>query len=56
MSNSKILGNYQIVIECEVIKKDEKNIENYKKDMQNALDLAVKNDTSHIRKLSQIML
>lgn len=44
-----------IVKECEVIKKDEKNVEDYKKDMQNALDLAVKNDTSHIRKLSQIM-
>jgi Nitrosopumilus output domain 1 len=44
-----------IVKECEIIKNDEQNIEEYKNEMQEALNLAAKNDTSHIRLLSQIM-
>ena len=43
-----------IVRECKVIKNYEKNIEDYKNEMQQALNLAAKNDTSHIRKLSEI--
>ena len=44
-----------IVQECEIIKKDQKNIEEYKNEMQKALNLASKNDTSHIQKLSEIV-
>ncbi len=42
-----------IIQECEVIKKNQKNLDEYKKEMERALDLAVKNDTSHIRRLSE---
>ena len=42
-----------IVEECRVINKGKTNMENYMNEMQIALDMAVKNDTSHIRKLSQ---
>ena len=44
-----------IVKECEVIKKVAKNVEEYKNEMQRALNLAAENDTSHIKKLSQMM-
>ena len=44
-----------IIQECEIIKKDQKNIKDYKNEMQKALDLAVNNDTSHIRMLSEIV-
>ena len=44
-----------IVKECEVIKKDEQNMEEYYGEMQKALDMAVKNDTSHILMLSEIV-
>jgi len=44
-----------IVKECEIIKNDEKNIEKYKNEMQDALNLAAKNDTTHIRTLSETM-
>ena len=44
-----------IVKECEIIKDDEKNVEEYMNEMQEALNLAAKNDTSHIRLLSQIV-
>ena len=43
-----------IVVECDVIKEDETNLEEYKKEMQDALNLAAQNDTSHIKKLSKI--
>ncbi|MCV0392800.1 MAG: hypothetical protein K5790_05830 [Nitrosopumilus sp.] len=42
-----------IVEECEVMKKDVKNIEAYKADIQRAVNLAVQNSTSHIKKLSE---
>jgi len=42
-----------IVKECEVIKGNVKNIEEYKKELQLALDLAAQNDPSQIRKLSE---
>lgn len=42
-----------IVKECEVVDENQKNIENYKNELQKALDQAVKNDTSHIRALSE---
>lgn len=42
-----------ILEECEVIKESQENIEDYKNEMQKALDLAAENDTSHILKLSE---
>ena len=42
-----------IVVECEIIKGNQKNFEEYKKEMERALQLAVKNDKSHIRRLSE---
>lgn len=42
-----------IVEECEVLKKDVKNFEAYKADIQRAVDMAVQNSTSHIKKLSE---
>ncbi len=44
-----------IIQECEITNNDEKNIGKYKNEMQKALDLAVQNNTSHIRKLSEII-
>ena len=43
-----------IVQECKVLKKDQKNIKEYKDEMQEALNLAAKNDITHIRKLSEV--
>ncbi len=44
-----------IVKECEIIKEKLKNFDEIKNEMQEALNLAAKNDTSHIRKLSKIV-
>lgn len=44
-----------VVQECKIVKNDEANIESYKQEMQEALNLAAKNDLSHIQKLSQIV-
>ena len=44
-----------VLQKCEIINKDEKNIESYKNEMQNALNLAAKNDVTHIQKLSEIL-
>ncbi|QLH03068.1 response regulator [Nitrosopumilus cobalaminigenes] len=44
-----------VLQECRIIKNDEKNVEAYKNEMQEALDLAAKNDVSHIQKLSQLV-
>ncbi len=44
-----------IVKECEIIKEKLKNFDEIKNEMQEALNLAAKNDTSHIRKLSEIV-
>ncbi|WP_299290096.1 hypothetical protein [Nitrosopumilus sp.] len=52
-SQYKNFQKLPIVKKCEVIRGNVKNIENYKKEMQNALNLAFKNDTSHIKKLSE---
>ncbi len=43
-----------IVTECEIVKEEQESIEAYKNEVQEALNLAAKNDTSHIRKLSEI--
>jgi hypothetical protein len=39
--------------ECLVVKRNQKDLEEYRKEMQNALNLAVKNDTSHIHMMSK---
>lgn len=44
-----------IVQECEIKKDNEQNIEDYKNEMQEALNLAAKNNTSHMKKLSKII-
>ena len=43
-----------IIQSCEIIKESQ-SIENYMNEIQKALDMAVKNDTSHIRNLSEIL-
>ncbi len=40
--------------ECNVVKENQKDIEAYTNEMQEALDLAVKKDNSHIKKLSEM--
>jgi len=44
-----------IVKECKVINKDKKNIQEYNYEVQKSLNLIVKNESSHIHKLSEIM-
>ncbi len=43
-----------IVKECEIIKNEQNDFDEIKNKMQKALDLAAKNDTSQILKLSKI--
>ena len=43
-----------ILQECKIVKNDEENVESYKQEMQEALNLAAKNDLTHIQKLSQL--
>ncbi len=45
-----------IIKECKAIKEAKKISEGYQNEMQEALDQAAKNDTSHIRELSEIVL
>jgi hypothetical protein len=42
-----------IVQECIIIKRNQENIENYKEEMQKAINFATENNTTHIRKLSE---
>ena len=51
----KNFKNLPVVKECKIIKNSEENVESYKEEMQKALNLAAKNDVSHIQKLSQIV-
>ncbi|MBL7015414.1 MAG: hypothetical protein ISR79_03505 [Nitrosopumilus sp.] len=44
-----------IIRECMIVKRNQKDLEDYKEEMQDALNLAAKNDISHIQKLSQII-
>ena len=44
-----------IIKDCKIIKNDAENIEDYKNEMQEAINLAAKNDITHIQKLSQIV-
>lgn len=44
-----------VIRECIIIKRNQKELEDYEEDMHQALKLATKNDTTHILKLSQIV-
>ena len=44
-----------IIQECEIIDSDKINVDSYENEMERALELAVKNDTSHIRNLSEVV-
>jgi len=44
-----------IVQECIIIKRNQESIENYKEKMQKAINFATENNTTHIRKLSEII-
>lgn len=44
-----------IIQECNIVKKSPQNYKDYNKEMQKAIDLATKNNTTHIRKLSEIV-
>ncbi len=48
------LKKLPVIQNCEIID-PKKNLQFYHDEMQKALDLAMKNDTSHIRKLSEIV-
>ncbi|QLH07136.1 hypothetical protein [Nitrosopumilus ureiphilus] len=50
---TKHITELPIIKECIVLRKNQKNIEAYKNEMQKALDLAFKNNTTHIKKLSE---
>ena len=51
-NNFKVLP---IIQECKIIGNAENNLESHPERMQRALDLACKNDTTHIRKLSEVV-
>ena len=40
---------------CTAVKENTKNYREYRDEMQEAINLAVKNNTTHIRKLSEIV-
>lgn len=44
-----------IIQECEIIDSNKINVDSYENEMERALELAVKNDTSHIRNLSEVV-
>jgi len=44
-----------VVQECIIIKRNQHSLEGYYEEMQNAINLAVENNTTHIRKLSEIL-
>ncbi len=50
----KNLKELPILQECKIVKNDAENIEAYKQEMQKALNLAAKNDLTHIQKLSRL--
>jgi len=45
----------EIIEKCNVIKENKKEHQEYKEEMQKAIKLAVKNNTAHICKLSEIV-
>ena len=51
----KNFKNLPVIAECKILKNEESNTESYEEEMQKALNLAAKNDISHIQKLSQMV-
>ena len=51
----KNFGNLPNIEKCNTVKGNTKNYQEYKDEMQEAINLAVKNNTTHIRKLSEIV-
>ena len=51
----KNFKNLPAISECKILKNEETNSESYEEKMQEALNLAAKNDVSHIQKLSQMI-
>ena len=51
----KNLKELPIMEKCEIIKKDKRQFDKYANEMGKAINLAIKNDTSHIRRLSEIV-
>lgn len=51
----KNFKNLPVIAECKILKNEESNTELYEEEMQKALNLAAKNDVSHIQKLSQMI-
>ena len=51
----KNLKELPIVEKCEMIKKSKKQFDKYADEMHKAINLAIKNDTSHIRRLSEMV-
>ena len=49
------LRRLPIIQECEIVNNDQKNIKAYQNEMQKAIELAAKNETSRILKLSEIV-
>jgi len=49
----KNLKKLSIIRECKIIKRNQEIYEKHIEEMQTALSLAVKNDTSYIKKLSE---
>ncbi|MEX0862311.1 response regulator [Nitrosopumilus sp.] len=44
-----------IIQECEITNNNQRNADSHENEMERALELAVKNDTSHIRNLSEVI-
>lgn len=42
-----------VIQECNVLKRNQEDYDDYVKEMQKAINLLAKNDTSHMRKLSE---
>jgi len=47
--------NLDIIEKCDVVKEKTKEYQEYKKEMQEAINSAVKNNSTHIRRLSEIV-
>lgn len=50
----KNFKNLPVIAECKILKNEKADSESYEEEMQEAITLATKNDTSHIQKLSQM--
>lgn len=51
----KNLKELSIMEKCEIIKKDKRQFNKYTHEMDKAINMVIKNDTSHIRRLSEMV-